>query len=679
MKRIFKAIPLLFVFTLLQIFVFPKEKSYAQVDPTVIDEYNVDIVVDKDSTFIVSENIHYTITAQTGTVYRELTLVDPNALQQCQSNKYLQCGGFSYIEVLEVLDSEGNVVPDDQIKVYNTFAGGEERLAIDWVFSSVKKNFVNEKFSWTVKYKVYGGLGFFDDYDLFYWDIFYPDRAYPITNANFSISFPEDIEFQKENLSIAGYYSLYEYQYISGNDNRLEISAKNIIGYTDFTVLLKFPKNIIYEPGSLKVNVTPSPVNIEINGILRENVANGDVLTGIPAGKTSLVFSKSGYNSEEININISNGKESEVDVKLEMSTAQKILIAGIALSNVCFCFTGLGLIIYIIYKFSKTGRDKGKIQTVVPLFSPPENMSPVLIGSIKDEKVHIEDITSTIINSAVRGYIKIKEIGKKKFELIKIKEFSSEIDPKDKSYIDSNEVKILTDMFDGKDTIKTDDLQYKFYSKISGINNVIYDDMVTRGYFEKRPDRERNNNLGIGILLTFIGIGLSIGLPFIFIFTCGPGIVIAGIVKIILSFFSPAKTKKGSEIYNKCMGFRMYLHTAERYRMQKLTPETFERYLPYAMVFGVEKQWAKNFEDIYKTPPDWYEGQSAWSTFNSVYLASSLLNVNRAFASNMSSVPQSSGSGWKSSGFSGGGWSGGGGFSGGFSGGGGGGGGGGFR
>lgn len=56
----------------------------------------------------------------------------------------------------------------------------------------------------------------------------------------------------------------------------------------------------------------------------------------------------------------------------------------------------------------------------------------------------------------------------------------------------------------------------------------------------------------------------------------------------------------------------MYLETAERYRMQNLTPEVFEKYLPYAMIFGIEKKWARAFEilNIKASPPSWYSGVS---------------------------------------------------------------------
>ena len=91
--------------------------------------------------------------------------------------------------------------------------------------------------------------------------------------------------------------------------------------------------------------------------------------------------------------------------------------------------------------------------------------------------------------------------------------------------------------------------------------------------------------------------------------------------------------------------------------------DLFEKLLPYAVVFGVEREWAKEFADIYKSAPDWYSGNI--NSFSAIYLASSL---GGSFQNNMTTsfaAPSNSGS----SGFGGGG-----GFSGGGGGGGGGGG-----
>lgn len=69
-------------------------------------------------------------------------------------------------------------------------------------------------------------------------------------------------------------------------------------------------------------------------------------------------------------------------------------------------------------------------------------------------------------------------------------------------------------------------------------------------------------------------------------------------------------SKEGEFLREDWLGFKMYLETAERYRMQNLTPEIFEKYLPYAIIFKVEKKWGKAFEGVLSSPPEW-SGSSA--------------------------------------------------------------------
>ena len=222
------------------------------------------------------------------------------------------------------------------------------------------------------------------------------------------------------------------------------------------------------------------------------------------------------------------------------------------------------------------------------------------------------------------------------------------------------------------------DLTNLFYLKVASINKSIDKEMVKRKYYKESPEDVRNKYIGIGAAGAFISGGvLFFGFAFLLII---PGLFITVISIFLLSIglsivgnYMPAKTKEGAKILNRIKGFRMYLYTAERFRVQDLTPETFEKFLPYAMVFGIEKQWGERFKDIYKKAPDWYE-TSSWNTFNTIYMINSLSNFSTYSSRTLSSRPQSSSSGGSRGGSIGGGWSGGGGFSGSFSGGGGGGG-----
>jgi uncharacterized membrane protein YgcG len=159
-------------------------------------------------------------------------------------------------------------------------------------------------------------------------------------------------------------------------------------------------------------------------------------------------------------------------------------------------------------------------------------------------------------------------------------------------------------------------------------------------------------------------------------------VVIAGPLLLALVFVTAAidvvffrllraYTPQGRALLDQIYGFRMYLSTAEKDRMNMLTPvdhtpETFERYLPYALALDVEQQWSENFADVLERTdasgqptyqPVWFSGETMRSTGFST-LGSSLSG---AFASSIaaSSVAPGKSSGFGSSSSGGGGGGGG--------------------
>jgi uncharacterized membrane protein len=139
--------------------------------------------------------------------------------------------------------------------------------------------------------------------------------------------------------------------------------------------------------------------------------------------------------------------------------------------------------------------------------------------------------------------------------------------------------------------------------------------------------------------------------------------VLSGAIIAGFGWFMPARTAHGTEVLEGALGFEEFLGRVEGERMDRMirTPEMFEKYLPFAMAFGVEKNWAKAFEDIYDRPPDWYRGGSP-TGFRASNLTSSLGRMSTAAGTAMASAPRGSGgSGFGGGGRSGGGFGGGGG------------------
>jgi len=331
-------------------------------------------------------------------------------------------------------------------------------------------------------------------------------------------------------------------------------------------------------------------------------------------------------------------------------------------------FMPLVVAIILFLVWLRHGRDRKK-KAVYARYEPPKGMSPSLAGALYDEKVQKRDVNAIFINLAVLKYIKIKEYKRGKYEFTKLKEADSELANFEKEF--------LRQMFSAKigddQKVTTEDLKYKFAGVLASIKGMIYGDLQTKGYFKKSPNLVRGLYLGLGIgLMISSSILLSLPSRFISMGWLSFGLFCSGILTLIFSGAMPKRTEEGSKLLEEIIGFRDYLWTAERFRLGQVDPKKFEKFLPYAMVLKVEREWANRFSDIYKEPPDWYTPYYAYAgmplmagqissdiSFSTSNFVNNISSMSSDVHSVMSSV-QSSGSG-----FGGGGGGGGGGGSGG--------------
>jgi uncharacterized membrane protein len=311
-----------------------------------------------------------------------------------------------------------------------------------------------------------------------------------------------------------------------------------------------------------------------------------------------------------------------------------------------------------------------KGQPVVVEYNPPDNLPPIEIGALLDRRVDITDISSVIMDLAVRGYIKIRytvqEIrfwpDKKDFELIKLKDGSDLVHPADKI--------IFKLLFSGRDSVKLSDLKEQkitFQTDIKKIQEDTEQHLDDEGYFDQAAEdksKKVKTYLSVATIVLFAGIFISkifsSGFEFVFI------VLFVGVItsfSVMVARLAHKLTSQGISTLGKILGFREFLQLTEKDKLQlidapDLRPEMFEKFLPYAMVLGVEDRWAQKFEGIYNTIPNWYEDPTTTS-FNSYVLARNLTIFSGSFNQVFSiTSPQSSTR--SSSGFGGGGFSGGG-------------------
>jgi len=199
--------------------------------------------------------------------------------------------------------------------------------------------------------------------------------------------------------------------------------------------------------------------------------------------------------------------------------------------------------------------------------------------------------------------------------------------------------------------VKVSELTNRFYKALPKIRDAIYDTLVEREYYVHRPDQVKARWIALALLCGAAGIALTILSSARAWLTFSPlALVVAGVssavILIVFSQLMPARTVAGARAREAALGFKEFLERVEteRYRTMITSPEMFEKYLPFAMAFGVEEKWAKAFENIYRDPPSWYTGSSTMR-FSPGAFASSMSEMSSAASSSMSSSPSSSGSG----------------------------------
>ncbi len=329
---------------------------------------------------------------------------------------------------------------------------------------------------------------------------------------------------------------------------------------------------------------------------------------------------------------------------------------------------GLPFLTFIVlyYLWRTRGRDPRGRGTIIAQYDSPDGLSPVEVGTIIDERAEGKDLSAEIINLAVAGYLKIERLEKgailksSDYELTKLKDSDAPTNNLDG--------KLLAALFSsGKTTVRISELKDKFYKDWEKIKKDVYTAVVAKGYFPKSPAKVRGIYAGVGILIPFL---VAVAGSAIFGMTIGAysvgSLAIMGLLIVIFGIFMPAKTAKGVAAKEYILGLKRYLVVAEKDRINfhnapDKNPKRFEKLLPYAMVLGVEKEWAKQFEGIYNQEPSWYHDPSG-GAFSAMIFANNLGSFRSSANSALASRPASSGgSGLGGGGFSGGGFGGGGG------------------
>lgn len=253
------------------------------------------------------------------------------------------------------------------------------------------------------------------------------------------------------------------------------------------------------------------------------------------------------------------------------------------------------------------GRDP-QLTVAVPEYisEPPSNLPPALVGTLIDEKANIHDIISTLVDLAQRGYLTIQEVGRSDHLFTQ--------GEGDLSKLRSYETHFYNRIFRNKKERKLSSLKNKFYTDIPKLQTMLYDELVEAGYVPGSPQSIRNRFsvlaglvIGVGVMALF---GLSAILPegvSSVGFCIAVPIGLSGALLMFVARHMPKKTAVGTEEAAKWKAFKTYLEQIEKYEDMEEASDLFEKYLPYATAFGIERSFIRKFSTLSSTPPPtWY-------------------------------------------------------------------------
>jgi len=320
----------------------------------------------------------------------------------------------------------------------------------------------------------------------------------------------------------------------------------------------------------------------------------------------------------------------------------------------------VALIFYYLIIWWRVGKDPAK-GLIIPLYEPPNNMSPASVRFVSEMGYDNKIFTSTIVSLAVKGYLKIEEEGSE-YRLIKVigskKSLSNdeqtvfyklgfkndggrqvlELEQKNHSIL-RGAIKALKSSLKNSYESNYFLTNKKYFFIGLAISILILLVSIVGGSGEQvfiliwisfwsmgvaalmfavfnawkgalSKGRGKVTALGGAIFITLFSIPFVIGEIVGFYFLAEVSsplmifvIAIIALVNIVFYNLLKAPTLLGRKIMDKIDGFKMYLGVAEKDRLYSVkepdrTPELFESFLPYALALNVENQWAERFSDI---------------------------------------------------------------------------------
>lgn len=330
------------------------------------------------------------------------------------------------------------------------------------------------------------------------------------------------------------------------------------------------------------------------------------------------------------------------------------LVAGVIVPVITF------LVLFPIWLAK--GRDPRVV--VDPMrFGPPAGMEPALCGLMHDGRVHSRDFVAAFVSLANKGYLTFEnsegKLGLEETYLVRTGKMAEQS-------LDKFEALLLKELnIVPGSKLALSEVGDRLRTGFPKLVELLKKELVTRGYYSIAPDSASGGTIVLGLIgvfiLTIAGLAAVGEGPQMVSFFLG-GFVAAGLV-VLFGLLMPARTPKGAKAMGELLGFyetmKRRTHSGE---WTDLSMDRYEEMLPYAIAFGLSRQWNQINLPVTTRPPRWFHHSGRRPDDWNVHSFTNCLNLfHTDMETPLARAMAPSGSSSGGSGFSGGGFSGGGG------------------
>lgn len=599
----------------------------------VLNKYDINISVNENNTFFIKESIGATFNISKHGIFRKIPL----------KNSVIRLDGSKSSNRAKIT----NITVDDQFSKYN------ENGYLVLKIGDPNKTLKGDK-NYLISYLYNLGKDPSKDFDEFYFNIIGNEWDTIINNVTFTIKMPKEFDASKLGFSYGteGSTNNEEITYeVNGNIIKGSLNTHLMPG-EGLTVRLELPEGYFVNASSnfdlymICALVLPI-VFLIISFLLWKKFGKDDQVV-----ETVEFYPPQGFNSAEVGFLYHGAATSEGVVSLLIYLANKgylkineIESQGIFGKNKTFQ-------IEKIKEYDGLNEDEKTFFD--GLFTPKLN----LFGKTEPQKniVTESDLTNNFytVTNRIISNINRKENKEKIFEKSSINKYI---------YIFLM-ILISLGLITARPVLEYSDFPTLIaamilpafsgvflVSSISG-QGIEINGKLTKGFISILVSLVFFVIMGVIPWMIFVYPALSLDPLYIIIYFIGY-ICILGIM-----FFGSIMSKRtayGNQMLGKLKGFRNFLETAEKDRLESLVmndPSYFYNILPYTYVLGVSEKWIEKFETIAIQPPSWYSGST---TFNMHSFGTFMNSTMQSAQSSMTSSPSSSSGGGSSGGGSGGG------------------------